>query len=142
MVVNQKPTGRASSMPGGLAFGAVVSVAVTVIAAVALAWMMDKEILSQDQIGYGVMVLLVTASFAGAMASFGKIKRLRMMVCVASGVIYFGLLLSLTALIFGGQFNGVGVTFLLITAGSLSAALMGLRVGKGRKIKKFKMPNR
>lgn len=142
MVFNQKTTGRAASMPGGLAFGAAVSVGVTILAASLLAWMLDREILGQNQIGYGIMVLLLLASFLGAMGAFAKIKRQRMLVCLASGILYFGILLSCTALFFGGQYSGVGVTALLITAGAIAAGLLGLRSENRRKNRKFKMPTR
>lgn len=142
MVANLKPTGRASSMPGGLIFGAAVSITITVIAAALLAWLINREVVSQSSIGYGIIGLLLMSSFTGSMASFARIKRQRMLVCLAAGGIYFGILLACTALFFGGQYSGVGVTALVVAAGALSAALLGLRAGKGRKNKKIKLPNR
>lgn len=142
MVVNGKVTGKAMSMPGGLAVGAGVSLGVTLLMAAVLAKLVDAERMAWENIGYGIMVLLLAASFAGAMVSFGKIKRQRMLVCGLSGVIYFAMLLAITALFFGGQYSAVGVTALLVLAGSGTAALLGLRQGRGGKRKKIKLPNR
>lgn len=137
MVVNQKVTGRASSMPGGLAFGAAISVGLTLLIAGILTWLVSEEKLAWENIGYGIMVLLLISSFAGALAAYGRIKRQRMLVCGIAGVVYFGILLSLTALFFGGQYDGMPVTALLILGGSAAAGLLGLggnRGGKRRKV--------
>lgn len=142
MVVNQKATGKAISMPAGLAIGGTVSMAVTLIAAAVLARLLDTERLAWESVGYGIEFTLVLASFCGAMTAFWKVKRQRLVVCIVSGVLYFGMLLGVTALFFGGQYEAVLLTGGLILAGSGGAALLGLRgEGKGRR-KKVKLRNR
>lgn len=122
--------------------GGICSLLITLACAAVLAWMVAEERMPETGIGYGVMILLLLASFAGAMVSWGKIKRQRMLVCVLSGAIYFGILLAITALFFGGQYSAVGVTGLLVLCGSALAAMAGLRQGRGTKHPKIKMPNR
>jgi len=134
MVLNQKPTGRTMSMPVGLAIGGAVSLGITLLGAAVLAKLVDQETLAWENVGYGVMVILLLASFFGAMSAWGRIRRQRLLVCAVSGVIYFGSLLSITALFFGGQYEAVGVTAALVLAGSIAAWLLGLRDG-GRKKK-------
>lgn len=142
MVVNQKATGRAISMPVGLLVGCGVSMAVTLIAAGVLAKLLDSEKLAWENVGYGIEATLLLASFCGSMAAFRKIKRQRLVVCAVSGILYFCMLLALTALFFGGQYESVWLTAGLILAGSGGAALLGLRgEGKGRR-KKIRMRNR
>ena len=138
MVANKKITGRATSLPAGLAIGAVCSLAATLILTAILA----KLVEAVEKVGYGIMVLLIVSSFAGAMISFGRIKRQRMLVCIVSGVIYFAMLMSMTALFFGGQYSALGTTALLVLAGSGAAALLGLRQGRGAKRTKIKVPHR
>lgn len=132
MTTNRKPTGTAVSIPAGLAAGSIVSLAVTCVSTAVLAKLVDSEKLPWENIGYGIAIMLMLSSFCGAMTAFRKIKRQRLMVCMASGGIYFAMLLSATALFFGGQYEAVGVTALLVLGGSLSAGLLGLRGGKGR----------
>lgn len=139
MVVNQKPTGRALSIPAGLAFGAVVSLGVTILSAALLAKLVDSEMLAEENIGYGIILLLLAASFTGAMTSYIRIKRQRVLVCLLSGVVYFAMLLSITALFFGGQYDAVGVTAILVLGGSAAAALLGLRDSRGGKRKKIRI---
>lgn len=142
MVVNRKHTGRAMSLPAGLAVGAAGSLAMTIILTAVLAKLVEAETMPVENIGYGIMALLVISSFAGAMIAFGRIKRQRLMVCGVSGVIYFAVLMSITALFFGGQYSAVGVTALMVLAGSAVAALLGLRQGRGAKRTKIKVPHR
>ena len=142
MIVNLKPTGRAMSMPGGLTIGAVVSLGGTLLFAAVLAKLVDMEKLAWENIGYGIVVLLLLASFSGAMTAYAKIKRQRLLVCSVSGVIYFGILLAITALFFGGQYEAVGVTAALVFGGSACAWLLGLRGGGSRKGKKIRPVHR
>lgn len=137
MVTNRKPTGRASSIPGGLAMGAVFCIAWTLLGAMLFAKLIDSGTIAETAIGYCAAGILLTGAFGGAMVSYWKIKRQRMVVCLASGAIYLLALLASTALFFGGQYSAVGVTALLILAGSGAAALLGLGRGEGRHRKAY-----
>lgn len=130
------------SIPMGLLLGGGVSMAVTLGAVAVLAKLLDSEKLAWENVGTGIVVMLIAASFLGAMVSSGKIKRQRLLVCAASGALYFGMLLAITALFFGGQYESVWLTGVLILVGSGGAVLIGLRgEGKGRR-RKIKLPNR
>lgn len=132
MQVKQKYTGRVMSVPGGLAVGVGISLLVTAVGAAVLAWLLDGEKLLWENVGYGIMGMLLCASFFGSLAAFRRIRRQRMLVCMLSGVAYLGVMLSMTALFFGGQYEGVGVTALLVLGGSGAAGMLGLKPEKGR----------
>ena len=114
-------------MAVGLAIGSGTSLLITLVGSWFFAYLISKEILEEITIGYCAMFIILLASLTGTAAAVGKIKRRRLCVCGLSGLIYFGILLSMTALFFGGQYQGVGVTALLIMAGSCTVALLGLR---------------
>ena len=101
-------SGRASSLPGGLAFGVCISTGITFLGIAILTWMLDREMILWEKIGYGIMITLLLASFLGALAAYGKIKRQRLAVCLMEGAIYFALLLSITALFFASHRWGNG----------------------------------
>lgn len=121
--------------------GALTSLAITILGSGILAKLVDKEIMAESSIGYGIMVMLILGAYLGAMVSYRKIKRQRLPVCLGSGGIYLGILLSMTALFFGGQYSGVGVTALLIFCGSFLAVLPGFREKRGGKRLKMKITN-
>ena len=120
----QKRSGRASSEPAGLAAGAVVSVAMTIAGAALSSILIERRYLTWDHVGYAVMITILLSSYAGAKVAYGKIRHQRILVCLASGGIYWGLLLLTTALLFGGKYEAVGVTLLLVLGGSGCAALL------------------
>ena len=138
MVTNRKVSGKAYSLPAGLAYGTVISLGITLVSAAVIGKLVDMEKMSWENVGYGVMVLLLAASFLGAVAAYGKIKRQRLPVCLLSGLLYYGTLLLITALFFGGQFEAVGVTAALVLAGSGTAGLIGMRESRGGKKRKIR----
>ncbi len=138
MTTTKKPSGRASSMPGGLAAGALAELLMTVGLAALGAKLIDLGYFQENAIGYFAMGILLLSSFVGAVIAAGRIKRRRLLVCILSGAVYFGMLLSMTALFFGGQYSGVGVTAIMVLCGvglSILAGFRGERGGKRRKIK-------
>lgn len=133
MVRNQKPTGRAMSMPGGVLVGTAVSVILTLAAVAILAKMIDMEMMEWESVGYGIMLTLIVASSLGAVAACSKIKRQILAVSLWNGLAYLGTLLAATALFFGGQYEGIGVTALLILGSSVAAGLLLLRKREGKR---------
>jgi len=139
MTVNRKPTGTASSIPAGLAAGAIVSAGLTIAGTLLTSKLIDGEVIGWDVSGYAVLVILLISSWAGSMVSAARIKRQRMLMCLASGGAYFIMLLMATAIFFGGQYSGVGETGLLIFCGSMLGSFAGFRGKSKRKRGKIKL---
>lgn len=139
MVTNRKPTGRASSMPTGLLIGGACALGGTLLLSAVLAKLVDLETIPQNKIGYGIMAMLLVCAFAGANVACGKIKRQYLVVSVTSAGLYFALLMAITALFFGGQYSGVGVTAALVLCGSMLAALLRSGRGEGRRRRKNRL---
>ena len=142
MVANHKVTGTASSMPAGLAAGWLVNLLLTIIGAGLSGLLISREILPESSIGYCIMLIILASSALGATTSIHRIKRRRAYVSLLSGLIYYGTLLSMTALFFGGQYQGMGVTALLVIAGCGMVLLLGLKGEKGPNRKKYRRLNR
>lgn len=139
MTVNRKPTGTASSVPAGLAYGALTSTGVTLILTAVTAKLIDSEILDWGNAGYAVLLILLISSWLGAIMTAERIKRQRLIMCLAAGGTYFGILMVMTALFFGGKYSGVLETGLLVLCGSL----LGAFSGSGRKnTRKVRLKNR
>ena len=136
MTVNQKVTGKAVSIPAGIAIGCAASLLITVLGSVLVAKLISYEVLLDTAIGYGAMMIVLLASALGAAVSAAKTKRLRLQVCLMSGAAYYGMLLAITALFFGGQYQGMGVTALLVVGGTGMVILLGVREKKPRKYRK------
>ena len=136
MTVNRKVTGTAVSMPAGIAIGCVVSLLLTLAGSSLAAKLISDEILKDTAIGYGSMLIVLLASALGAVTAISKVKRRYLQVCLLSGVSYYGLLLCITALFFGGQYQGMGVTAMLVLAGVGSVVLLGTKEKKTKNFRK------
>lgn len=136
MVANRKVTGKAMSMPGGLAMGGLVSLAVTIVGSVLTANLILREVIEADSVGYCSVAILLLSSVLGARIAVKSIKHRRLYVCALSAAIYYAVLLSITALFFGGQYRGMGVTALVVMAGAGTVALMGTGGKSNRKSKR------
>jgi hypothetical protein len=130
MGMNQKVTGRAMSMPAGIALGIVISLTVTLIGAFLLGWLIDNQTLEVNSIGYGSMVILLSASALGSLAAKSLIKHRLLVVCLISGTGYYLSLLAITALFFGGRYQGMGVTLVMVLAGAGTAGLLSMKKKK------------
>ena len=138
MANNKRVSGTAKSMPGGVGLGVAVSMVITVAGAAVLAWLILSERMAQGAVGYGSMVILVLASLAGCLTACGAVRRRRMMVCGITGAGYY-LGLLMIALLFGGRFQGMGVTALMVLLGGAIAVILGL-AGKGSGGRRYKIP--
>lgn len=132
MITSKKPTGRAASMPKGLFLGATVSLLITILSAVVIAKLVNSEYLSETKIGYGVMIAIMVASYSGAILAAFRVKRRILLVCLLSGILYYLILLSMTALFFGGQYEAVGVTGILVMGSAILAVFTVLPERKRR----------
>ena len=127
MVSERKLTGRATSIPAGLAFGAGVSIVTTIIICAVSAHLITKEVIGQNNMGYCAIIAMLTATILGGMTASGKVKRRKPTICLLSGGSYFTVLIAITALFFGGYYRGMGITFLVILIGSCASALLVVR---------------
>lgn len=139
MITKQIAGGRSSSIPMGVAWGTVSALSITAVGAGILAWMMAGEKMNEDSLGYGIIVVLLIASCAGALVAARRIKRLRVQMCLLSGAVYYLSLIAVTALFFGGKYQGMGVTAIVVFIGCIAASIMTLSKRMTAKPKMRKM---
>ena len=125
MIVHQKLTGRASSIPVGLASGLGIAVGVTTLAIAIAAYLISNEYLPIESIGYCALFTLLVSSYLGAKVASGKIKRMRLQMSLICGGIYFLLLLMITAIFLKGEYKGVGATLFVVASGAILSAITG-----------------
>ena len=134
--------GKAWSLAGGIGVGICTATLWTLVAAVITGKLLDLEILSRSYVGYASLAILISSAWLGSMVSLGKTRRKKLMACIATGVGYLFVLLGTTAMFFGGRYEAVAVTALVIAGGSALALLSGKYAQKGsgrknrRKVKK------
>lgn len=123
-------SGKAMSMPAGIGLGITLDFLLLIGMLALLAFLVTTDRIQENSVGYGIMTVMLLSAFCGAAAACKLIQHRFVMVAALTGVGYFILLLSMTALLFGGQYVGVFPTSTLIIAGSLTAILLQGRGGK------------
>lgn len=135
MAIKQSAKPKIGIIPKGIGIGLVVSMTCTILGAAITAWLLVSEKLGEGSIGYIAVMLLLLSSILGAFISFSFIKQKRVPICLIAGSVYFLSLLAMNALFFHGMYDGVGESALVVLAGCLSVAILGLKEGKKTKRK-------
>ena len=137
-IVNKKE----ASLPAGIGIGLAVSIVITLLTAGVLAYLISNETLQESAIGAGALIIQLISAAGGGITAYSLIKRQRVLVCGILALCYFLVLLGMTALIFGGQYRGVGSAILAVLGGGILAVLPGIIAGsktrKGPKRKAFR----
>ena len=136
MRMKKKLSGGSMGIPGGLAVGAVASMAITLGGAAIIAALLASEKIGEGATQSLSMIIQALAAIAGALCSYGITRKMRLQVCLLSGVCYFLILLGMTALLFEGQYGGVWLSGLLILAGSAVVAFFPTNNTRKRTFKK------
>lgn len=137
MVTKRKVTGTAMSVPAGIAVGVGVSAGMSVLGAALIAWLVDGTYISEAGIGYGAMITLLISSATGAWIAIQLVKHQKLPVALSCGVAFFAFLVGITAFFFGGQYQGVVPTVLIVIGGSLLPALLS-SIGQGNRTRKYR----
>ncbi len=136
----KKATGRAPNIVSCILRGIGAAAAITLLGAVAVAKLVDGEVMPRESIGYGAMAVLLVASFLGAKLGKQGAGHQAMKTGIGAGIGYFLALLAVNFLFFGGSFSGMGISLLLILLGT-GLAVLPMGQGRGtRGRKRYKIP--
>lgn len=125
---------KSASIPVGLAMGLAASWIITIVMAIGITFLIAGERVGETFLAPAAVVTVLVATFAGALVAAKKADAGRLIVCLASGAIYFLSLLCCNALFFDGAYQGLVPALLTVVGASLVAGLMGLHQ-KGQKFK-------
>lgn len=138
MAAKRKMSGKDMSLPVGIICGVIASLVVTLIGALAVSYMVIKEMVSMDSIGLGVMCIAALATACGAWIASLLSNKNKLLNCGLTALAYYLMLLSVNAVFFDGIFTGMGITALMILLGAGISLLPGLRKKTGKS--KIKIP--
>ncbi len=118
-------------IPMSIGVGVMISMAGMLAGALALAAVIHKGKMSPDAMGYGVLAVLMISSVFGSLIACTRVSGKRLIVGAVTSAVYLLVLLCMTALFFGGRYQGVAVTALVVLGGGIISALLTTRHGKG-----------
>ena len=114
-------------------FGALTSLGIFLLLALVLTWLVTRETLPVGQAPKAVWAALALAALLGALLAEKRVGQMALLTGAATALVFFLVLLSGTALFFGGQYAGLLGNGLSVLAGGLAAGLLGAREKKPRK---------
>lgn len=140
MAVSKKVRGTASAMPMGILLGTMTGAAMLGIASLILAWLIHSGKVRVSTMGYISMGILLITAAAGSLLAILRVKRRKILVGLLTGGSLYAVLLGTNALFFGGHYQGMLTTALMIFVGSLTPAVLGMRgeVSSHKRAKKIK----
>ena len=97
--------------------GMLISLTVTLIGCAIMSSLILAEKLGEGSVAASTVVIRLLASIVGAWIATMISKQQRLQVALLSGVLYYLALLATTALSFGGQYQGLGISALIVFAG-------------------------
>ncbi|MBQ8768635.1 MAG: TIGR04086 family membrane protein [Oscillospiraceae bacterium] len=126
------------SIPAGVIIGVIAAVAVMLIGALVMSYLIVKETVGMSSAGIGAMVIVAISSALGVWLASALTKQKKLLVCGLTALIYYLVLLSITAVFFDGVYDAVGLTALMVILGAGGILLCGLRKKSSKS--KIKIP--
>lgn len=133
-------TGQAPSMVKNLLGALAPAVLWTIAASLAVAWMLDRELLRMEQTGYGAMIILLVCGMILARKAGGVSGKLGLIRGFTAVLIYYLGLLLINWMFFGGNFSGFGVTAVVLLAGAAIGNFTAGNTGGRRARTRYKIP--
>ena len=129
-MVQKHSQNNLKGLPAGLIIGAGGSIAVTLLLSAILAYLTNREIISEESARSCVVIILILSSAAGAAIAWMRVGHHKLPVCIGTGIVYYLILLACTTLFYGGAFRNMAVTALAILGGAGAIVLTGVRENK------------
>ena len=136
-----KSTGS-GKLAGGLALGAGVCMVMTLTLTAGGAAVISAGTLPESAMGYIAMIVLFLSSLAGTTVGAAGMNEKRLYICLSIVALYFAMLLAMTALFFGGQYDGVGASVLMLLPGAILGAMVGKGKGRYTNLRRSKIKRR
>ena len=135
-------TSGSNAVATRLAIGALMCTGITIVFTAISAALVSAGTLPETAISYIGMIILLLGAFGGTATGARNMQEKRLYFCVGTGAVYFAILLAITALFFEGKYTGVGLTAVMVLAGTMIAALLGGGKGKQRNLRRSKIKRR
>lgn len=121
---------KATSVPITIGVGLVLSLIITVLAAVLIAMMVISERMEPGHIYFGSAATMLLASFIGALYVVLMMGEKKLLFSMVTGGAYFLVLVCVSMLFFDGMIANVWQALILVIGGSFSAGIIKMNSKK------------
>lgn len=127
---------------GAVAMGVGVCMVIMLIGITISAALIVSNRISVASQEYCIMIIALISSFLGAATALKGAEGIKLILSSLIAMVYFLILLAITAVLFEGQYQGIGVTALLILCGTTVGSFLGTKDKKRVISRKSKMKHR
>lgn len=121
---------RQISLPAGVGIGIGIGIVVSILGAMAAAWMIGSERIGEKSIQPAAYIIMGLSAGLGCWTAVLAVGSKRMQVSLLTGLGYYLSMLAITALFFEGEFEGMMIPTVIVGAGSLAIGLLSARTKK------------
>ena len=125
--MKQKSRGLNEAVGKRTCIGVLVCIVGMILGISVSAILIERELVAAERAGYCVMTAVMLSAFAGAMTATRGMKSGKLSVCALTALGYFAVLLSLTALVFDGEYAGVAANCMLSLCGCVVTVFLGTK---------------
>ena len=125
-------------LPQALIIGLLTGIVVSLAGVSLLAYLIESESIDISGMKAGCIVIHLVGAALSGLAAYSVMKRQRVIVCAISTLCYFLMQVGMTAMFFGGQYQGIGAGILAIVGGGVLSILPGF-ISRGSGGKRLKM---
>ena len=118
---------RKAGLVPAIGIGLLVSLVISLVAAMITAAVIVAEKTEVTSAIYGAFAALLLSSFLGSITASSLAGERPLMMCIINAALYYILLLTMTALHWGGTYRNMLVTALLVLGGATAAWMMKMR---------------
>jgi len=120
---NRNVNKGSKGLPQRLLAGITGSTFATIISIGIFSGMVSKGIIPEESVGYCAVAVLLFSIMVGSGIAISKSTK-RMRISLYMGVIYCVLLLATTAVLFGAEYQGIGVTIFIVVIGCVLTVIV------------------
>ena len=89
-----------------------------------------KQIIPENVIGYVAAVIVIIPSVLGSWVTAAKAKKGKLFYAMMTALLYFGLMMLITAVFFGAQYEAVAEVAVLVAVGAVIGGVLSLKEKK------------
>lgn len=119
MISKYRSNQKVRSILSGTIFGTLTSLIIISISVLLLSKLIQNNTIPQENIGFGIMLIILIASFAGTLRAEKMVKRRKIMVCIITCIEILLALFIIAYSFFGGITSGFTPTALLTACGGV-----------------------
>jgi len=118
---------QSKKIPVGIGVAMLYGMAVMLVGALVMTWLLSTEKIQEETIKYGVMMVLILSAGASSGGAIYHVRQNILPVSVGTGFVFIIVLLGMNALFFDGKYEGIGATTIVVLGTGIAVAMVAIK---------------